>query len=145
MRPTRSALEVKSVSIEAELIEIKERLGSLETIASLSNSKVVLEYARSYLKSDQRLEIMKLCETPQTKEQLKVGLNHNSTQAVDIHLKPLREADLIHQRTNDEGLLTFEWSKLFKSLPKSSRISLFGDNQDGRKAKSNKQEKQKAN
>jgi hypothetical protein len=33
MVPKRDALEIKSGSIEAELIEIKERLGSLETIA----------------------------------------------------------------------------------------------------------------
>jgi hypothetical protein len=59
--------------------------------------------------------------TPRTKEQLKTALNCNSVPALDNHLKPLREADLIHQRTNDEGLLTFEWSKLFKSVPKSSR------------------------
>ena len=124
MGPKRTALEVKSGSIEAELIEIKERLGSLETIASLSNSKVVLEYAKNYLKSDQRLKIMRCCEIPQTKEQLKAALQHNSIQALDIHLKPLREADLIHQRTNDGGLLEFELSKLFKSLPKASRDML---------------------
>ncbi len=122
----RAALEVKSGSIESELVEIKERLGSLETIAGLSNSKVVAEYARNYLTSPQRLSIMGLCESPQTKGQLKVAMKLNSHQAVDIHLKPLREADLIHQRTNEEGLLEFEWSKLFKSLPKASRNVLLG-------------------
>jgi hypothetical protein len=126
MAPKRTALEVKSGSIEAELVEIKERLGSLETIASLSNSKVVAEYARNYLTSPQRLSLMGHCEAEQTKEQLKVAMNLNSTNAVDIHLKPLREADLIHQRQNDDGLLEFEWSKLFKSLPKASRNALLG-------------------
>jgi len=138
MGPKRDALEVKSGSIEAELIEIKERLGSLETIASLSNSGVVLDYARKHVTSEQRLAIMRICEVPQTKEQLRVALNQNSPQAVDIHLKPLRDADLIHQRTNDGGLLTFEWSKLFKSLPKSSRGSLLREDRNGRQAKGRK-------
>jgi hypothetical protein len=138
MVPKRDALEVKSGSIEAELIEIKERLGSLETIAGLANSREVLEHARKHLTSEQRFAIMRLCETPQTKEQLKITLNYNSIPALDNHLKPLREADLIHQRTNDEGLLTFEWSKLFKSVPKSSRSSLLLETPNDTKAKNRK-------
>jgi hypothetical protein len=138
MVPKRDALEVKSGSIEAELIEIKERLGSLETIAGLANSREVLEHARKHLTSEQRFAIMRLCETPQTKEQLKITLNYNSIPALDKHLKPLREADLIHQRTNDEGLLTFEWSKLFKSVPKSSRTSLLLETPNGTKARNRK-------
>jgi hypothetical protein len=138
MVPKRDALEVKSGSIEAELIEIKERLGSLETIAGLANSREVLEHARKHLTSEQRFAIMRLCETPQTKEQLKITLNYNSIPALDNHLKPLREADLIHQRTNDEGLLTFEWSKLFKSVPKSSRSSLLLETPNGTKSKNRK-------
>jgi hypothetical protein len=130
-----NALEVKSGSIEAELIEIKERLGSLETIAGLANSREVLDHAKKHLISEQRFAVMRLCETPQTKEQLRTALNYNSVPALDNHLKPLREADLIHQRTNDEGLLTFEWSKLFKSVPKSSRNSLLLGTQNGSKAK----------
>lgn len=138
MPPKANALEVKSGSIEAELIEIKERLGSLETIASLSNSGVVREYAQKHITSPQRLDIMKHCETPQTKEQLKLLMGLNSPQAVDIHLKPLREADLIHQRTNSDGLLEFEWSKLFRSLPKSLRNPLLSGGQDDTKTKTRK-------
>ena len=134
----RNALEVKSGSIEAELIEIKERLGSLETIAGLANSRAVLDHAGKHLTSENRFAIMRLCETPQTKEQLKNALKCNSIPALDVHLKPLREADLIHQRTNDEGLLTFEWSKLIKSVPKSSRSTLLLGNQDATKAKNGK-------
>jgi DNA-binding transcriptional ArsR family regulator len=138
MGPKRDALEVKSGSIEAELIEIKERLGSLETIAGLANSREVLDHAGKHLTSEQRFAIMRLCEIPQTKEQLRTALNHNSIPALDKHLKPLREADLIHQSTNDEGLLTFEWSKLFKSVPKSSRSSLLLGTPNANKAKSSK-------
>jgi hypothetical protein len=104
----------------------------------LANSREVLEHARKHLISEQRFAIMRLCETPQTKEQLKITLNHNSIPALDNHLKPLREADLIHQRTNDEGLLTFEWSKLFKSVPKSSRSSLLLETPNATKAKNRK-------
>lgn len=135
MGPKRNALEVKSGSIEAELIEIKERLGSLETIAGLANSKEVISHAQKHLTSEQRFAIMRLCESPHTKDQLRSTLNYNSIQALDNHLKPLREADLIHQRTNDEGLLTFEWSKLFKSLPKTSRSSLLNKSSNATKEK----------
>jgi len=64
---------------------------------------------------------MKLCELPHTREQLKATLKYNSLQALDVHLKPLREGDLIHQRSTEKGKPTFEWSKLFKSLPKASK------------------------
>ena len=40
--------------------------------------------------------------------------------ALDHHLKPLREADLIQQRFDDNGTQTFEWSNLFKRLPKKT-------------------------
>ena len=135
MGPKGNPLEVKSGSIEAELIEIKERLGSLETIAGLVNSREVLEHARKHLASEQRFAILRLCETSQTKEQLKNALDFNSIPALDNHLKPLVDADLIHRRTNDEGLLTFEWSKLFKSVPKSSRTSLVFGTQNATREK----------
>jgi DNA-binding transcriptional ArsR family regulator len=119
-KPNKNAkIEVASDQLKAELIEIKERLGALETIASLSNRTVVEALVRSHLTTEMRRRVMKECEQPRTKNDLVSKLGFSSVQALDHHLAPLREADLIHQRFDDNGVLTFEWSKLFKGLPKS--------------------------
>ena len=120
-REKKTSLEVSSDQITSELIEIKDRLAALETIASLSNRQVVESYAKETLKSAQSKKIMRLCEQPQTKETIRVALNFASTQALDNHLKPLREDDLLQQSRNSEGLLTFSWSNLFRRLPKKDR------------------------
>jgi hypothetical protein len=116
-----NGLEVNSDQLTAELIEIKERIGSLETITSLANRSHVEQQARTHLTTPQRRAIMKLCEAPLTREELKTKLKHNSLQALDVHLRPLRDADLIHQHINEKGKPIFEWSKLFKSLPKATK------------------------
>ena len=117
-------LEVTSDQLTAELIEIKERIGSLETITSLANRPFVEAQARNHLTTPQRREIMKKCEEPHTREQLRTELKFENVQALDHHLRPLREADLIHQRADSAGKPTFEWSKLFKSLSKASKKAL---------------------
>jgi hypothetical protein len=114
-------LEVSSDQVTAELIEIKERIGSLETITSLANRPVVEAQARSHLTTPQRRAIMKMCEAPRTREQLKQDLGYESLQALDHHLRPLRDGDLIHQHGDSGGRPTFVWSKLFKSLPKATQ------------------------
>lgn len=132
MKRKTDALEVASGSLQAELIEIKERLGSLETITSLANRKEVEGQARSLLTSEARKDIMKLCETPKTKAELQKELSYPSSQGLDHHLNPLRGGDLIHQKTDDRGILTFEWSRLFKSLPKQTKNSILGESSGGR-------------
>jgi DNA-binding transcriptional ArsR family regulator len=124
MRGKPDGLEVNSDQLTAELIEIKERIGSLETITSLANRAVVEAQARNHLTTPQRRKIMQKCEEPHTREQLRTELNFENVQALDHHLRPLREADLIHQRTNSAGKPTFEWSKLFKSLSKATKKSI---------------------
>jgi hypothetical protein len=42
-------IEVSSDQLKAELIEIKERLGALETIASISNKTVVEAFVKEHL------------------------------------------------------------------------------------------------
>jgi len=124
MKHKSNALEITSDQVTAELIEIKERIGSLETITSLANRAVVEAQARNHLTTPQRREIMKTCEEPHTREQLKIELKYESLQALDHHLRPLREADLIHQRADSAGKPTFEWSKLFKSLSKITKRAI---------------------
>lgn len=118
----KDKLEISSDQLKAELIEIKERVGALETIASISNRKQVEEYVRAHLRSDKARLIMKACEEPRTREYLISKLGFAGPQALDYHLTPLRRDDLIQQRFDDEGSTqAFEWSKLFKGLPRGTR------------------------
>lgn len=118
-KPNRKdSIEVASEPLRAELIEIKERVGALETIASISNRSVVEGYVRSHITTAKGRQIMKQCGQPRTREYLVSQLGFASPQALDYHLNPLREDDLIRQRFNDNGPQTFEWSNLFKRLPK---------------------------
>jgi len=117
-------LEVSSDQLRAELIEIKERVGALETIASLANRPVVEKYVREHLTTDKGKQIMAECEEPRTREQLRSKLGYGTVQALDHHLKVLREDDLLHHRHGEDGKLTLEWSNLFKRLPKGTRIKI---------------------
>jgi DNA-binding transcriptional ArsR family regulator len=130
------SVEVSSEQLKAELIAIKERLGALETIATISNARVVEEYVRQHLKTDKGKQILKECEEPRTREYLMKKFGFNNAPALDYHLKPLREADLIRQRFDDDGTTqTFEQGNLFKRLPKSSvKKILDGQNEEKQKA-----------
>ena len=111
-------IEVSSDQLKAELTEIKERVGALETIASISNRQVVEAYVREHLPTEKGKEIMKECEQPRTRTYLMTKFGFKSAPALDYHLSPLREDDLLHTRFDDDGTQSFEWSNLFKRLPK---------------------------
>ncbi len=113
-------VEISSDQLRSELIEIKERVGALETIASISNREVVEKFVRSQFMTDKARPIMKECAEPRTREYLISKFALRSGPALDYHLKPLREADLLQQRFDDDGTQTFEWSNLFKRLPKKT-------------------------
>jgi DNA-binding transcriptional ArsR family regulator len=119
-------LEVSSDQLRSELIEIKERVGALETIASISNKAVVEKYVRESIVNDKARQILKECEVPRTREHLMSKFSFKSPQAVDHHLGPLREADLLRQHFDDDGKQTFEWSNLFKRLPKKVLKEVLG-------------------
>jgi hypothetical protein len=114
----KDSVEVASDQLKAELVQIKERLGALETIASISNKSVVETYVRGNLTTDKGRSIMRECDQPRTREYLMCKFGFASAQALDYHLNPLRDADLIQQRFDDNGVQTFEWSNLFKRLPR---------------------------
>jgi|SRR5438067_1127724 len=113
-------VEISSDQLRSELIEIKERVSALETIASISNREAVEKFVRGQLTTDKARPIMKECAEPRTREYLMAKFGFKSGPALDHHLKPLREADLIQQRFDDNGTQTFEWSNLFKRLPKKT-------------------------
>jgi hypothetical protein len=118
----KDRIEISSDQLRAELIEIKERVGALETIASISNKAVVEAYIRNHLATEKAKQIMQECGEPRTREYLIDKLGFASAQALDYHLNALREDDLVQQHFTDDGATqTFEWSKLFRALPKGTR------------------------
>jgi len=126
-RSKKDAVEVASQPIQDELAAIKDRLNAIETIQSISNATVVKQYVLEHLKTKDAKKIMKECEEPKTKTHLQTTFKYNSKPALDHHLKPLREADLLRQKVEEDGTIVFEWSNLFRRLPKSTLKSILGD------------------
>jgi hypothetical protein len=113
-------LEVSSAQLQAELIEIKERVGALETIASISNKEVVEKFVRDHVATDKARQILRECEEPRTREHLISKFGFASAQALDHHLNPLRDATLIRPHFDENRKQTFEWSALVRRLPKTT-------------------------
>ena len=122
----KDRIEISSDQLRVELIEIKERVGALETIASISNRSVVEAYVRSHLATTKGKLIMKECAEPRTREYLISKFKFASAQALDYHLTPLRDSDLLRQHFDEDGTQTFEWSNLFKRLPKEILKQILG-------------------
>ena len=126
-RSKRDAVEVSSQPIQDELAAIKDRLNAIETIQSISNAAVVRKYVEEHLKTKDARKIMKECEEPKTRSHLQSKFDYKSRQALDHHLKPLREADLLRLKVEDDNSLVVEWSNLFRRLPKSAIKSILGE------------------
>jgi DNA-binding transcriptional ArsR family regulator len=124
-RGKKDSIEVSSQSLRDELVAIKDRLSAIETIESISNASVVKKYVEEHLTTTRAKEIMKACEGPQTRSQLRSLFGFSSTQALDHHLKPLREADLLREKIEEDGTIVFEWSNLFRRLPKTTIKAIF--------------------
>jgi len=120
--------EFTSDQLRAELIDIKERVGSLETISSLAHREIIEAYVISILKNDPtKKNIMKACEQPMTRAAIREKFSSlKSDQAVDYHLNPLRHSALIHEGRNEAYAQVFQWSKMFRNLPKATRNHLLG-------------------
>jgi DNA-binding transcriptional ArsR family regulator len=119
-RPKKDSVEVSSQTLQDELVAIKDRLNAIETIQSISNASVVKKYVEEHLTTKRARDIMKECEEPRTRSHLTSKFELNSRQALDHHLKPLREADLLREKIEQDGTIVFEWSNLFRRLPKTT-------------------------
>lgn len=125
-RPKLDSMEVSSQSLKDELTAIKDRLSAIETIQGISNAMVVTQYVEEHLKTKDAKKIMAECVEPRTRSHLQATFGYKSKQALDHHLKPLREAVLLRERVEGDGTVVFEWSNTFRSLPKSSIKSILG-------------------
>lgn len=119
-RVKKDCVEVSSQSLQDELVAIKDRLNAIETIQSISNATVVKQYVQEHLKTKDAKKIMNECKEPKTRTQLQKAFGYNSSQALDYHVKPLRDADLVRQTIEEDGTVVLEWSNLFRRLPKST-------------------------
>ena len=126
-RGRKDAVEVSSQPLQDELAAIKDRLSAIETIQSISNASVVKKYVQEHLTTKWARHIMKECEEPRTRSHLTAELKFNSGQALDHHLRPLREADLLRLRIEEDGTILFEWSNLFRRLPRSTIKATLAD------------------
>lgn len=113
-------MEVSSQSLQDELIAIKDRLSAIETIQGISNAKEVKQHVEEHLTTKDAKKIMAECAEPKTRSHLQKTFGYNSKQALDHHLKPLREAQLLREKVEDDGTIVFEWSNTVRSLPKSA-------------------------
>lgn len=129
-RAKKDSVEVSSQTLQDELVAIKDRLNAIETIQSISNAPVVKKYVEENLTTKRARDIMKECEEPRTRSHLTSTLRFNSGQALDHHLKPLREADLLRQRTEEDGTILYEWSNLFRRLPKTTIRAILAKAED---------------
>ena len=125
-------IEVTSQELRNELIEIKDRVGALENVAGIAHQDVLVKYFAEVLDTEQRRQIMSACSEPQTRKNLAAKFKFKSMPALDYHLKPLREG-LIHESHSEEGEALFEWSLLFKRLPKKKRDEILEIAKNGKK------------
>jgi hypothetical protein len=126
-RSKKIGLEVDSQSLKDELVAIKDRLNAIETIQSISNASAVKQFVEEYLKTKDARQIMRECEVARTRTHLQETVNYKSKQALDYHLKPLREADLLRQSIEEDDTIVFGWSNLFRGLPKPTIKKILAD------------------
>jgi DNA-binding transcriptional ArsR family regulator len=126
-RSKRDSIEISSQTLQDELVAIKDRLNAIETIQSISNASVVKKFVEEHLTTKRAKDIMRECEVPRTRSHLTSALGFNNRQALDHHVKPLREADLLRQKTEEDGAIVLEWSNLFRRLPKTTLKAILGD------------------
>ncbi|MET3899449.1 DNA-binding transcriptional ArsR family regulator [Devosia sp. UYZn731] len=134
-RPKKDGLEVSSQPIQDELAAIKDRLSAIETIQSISNAGVVKQYVKDHLTTKDARKIMAECEQPRTKTHLMTVFGYKTKPSLDHHLKPLREAVLLREKIEDDGTIAFEWSNLFRGMPKSAIKSVLADSPQTRATK----------
>lgn len=123
-KAVKSSIEVTSEQLLNELSEIKDRVGALETVAGIANQEHLVKFFAEVLTTPQRKQIMAACKEPKTIAELVALLSLKSSQALNHHLKPLREG-LLHE-VHTDGNLRFEWSLLFKRMPTRKRDVLLG-------------------
>jgi hypothetical protein len=123
-KPRPDSVQVSSDQIDGRLATIEDRLAGVEAILAHANRKDVEELVASAIGgSAQRKRLLQLCETPRSIPELVAELKLNSGQALNNHLRPLRDNSLL-QHASTQPEVTYEWSSLLRRLPKAVREKL---------------------
>lgn len=123
-KPRPNSVQVSSDQMDGRLARIEDRLTGVEAILAHANRKDVEDLVSDGIGgSALRKRLLKLCETPQTIPTLVAALELKSSQALNYHLRPLRDNSLL-QHASTQPEVTYEWSSLLRRLPKAVREKL---------------------
>lgn len=126
-------IEVTSQQLLDELREIKDRVGALENVSGIAHQSALEKYFAEALSTDQRRALMNALREPRSKKELQAQFGHKHEQGLNYHLNPLGEG-LVHS-VHIGGVEKFEWSLLFKRMPKKTREALLASGTSGKKNK----------
>lgn len=122
---------VSSIQIGAELQEIKERLSTIESIMVFSSGTKIEEMVKAGIKSTKySREILKACIEPRDREYLQKILGLNNNQALDPHLRKLRDEHGLLEQLSIEGKMHYILSRIIRKLPPRSLVRLLELNQN---------------
>lgn len=123
-KPRLDSVQVSSDQLEGRLAAIEDRIAGVEAILAHANRKDIEALVRDAVgASEQRKILLRLCESPQTIDGLVRALSLNSPQALNNHLRPLRDNSLL-QHAMTQPVVSYEWSPLLRRLPKAVRQDL---------------------
>lgn len=123
-KPRAESMQVSSDQLDGRLAGMEDRLTSIEVILAHANRKDIEELVASAVGgSAQKKELLRLCETARSIPDLTAAMKLNSPQALNKHLRPLKEHGLI-QHASTQPDVTYEWNALLRRLPKSVRSDL---------------------
>lgn len=118
-------LEVSSDQIAGELIQIKDRIDSVEAILAHANRKTILDLVSAAIgKYPQSKQLLEFCEEPRTLDEMQAKLELKSHPAVHKHLVRLKDNGLLqHESTTPP--VSYKWSAILRRLNKQDREKLF--------------------
>lgn len=123
-RPRKDSVQISSDQLDGRLAKIEDDQRAILSILTHANKDQIEELVRDGIGgSAQRKQILRLCETPKSIAELVVALSLNSGQALNNHLRPLKEHSLLQHATTQPEV-TYEWSSLISKLPKAVREKL---------------------
>lgn len=118
-------LEINSDQIAGELIQIKDRIDSVEAILAHANRKTIIELVNSAIdKYPQSKQLLEFCEEPRTLDEMQAELELKSHPAVHKHLGRLKDNGLL-QHESTTSPVSYKWSAILRRLNKQDREKLF--------------------
>ena len=119
------SLESRDPDVRHELQQIKERVTTIESILAHVHSDKLLEIVATAVKdSPIKKGILRYCDEPRTKEQIRSHLDLASMPALDYHLAPLRFDGLIEETKVSARKMGLIRARIIEKLRKSDLSKL---------------------